>query len=590
MEEAIEILWSYARREPLDSNGETIVPTVNNSIAAIRILSRLEGWEKESEKRIEKNEKRNAAPCWRELVARAEDTEANKVENTPYCRELAVRAEDTEVFKLENAAHQQDSSSVFLPSGERGTLLSFTRATLPTFTPAPFHEAYYDQLTQFAYGHIKKLMITMPPQHGKSEGATRRLPAFILGHQPDKRIAIVSYNAIKARKFNRELQRIIDDDTYHRLFPQTLLAGQTSSSSNSTTSKSRNYARNADECEIVGYQGSFKTIGVGGSLTGEPVDVLIMDDLYKDAAAAWSPLIRQNIADWYDTVASTRLHNDSQQLLVFTRWHMEDLAGRLLEQEGEYDPIENPNGWVRVSFPAIQNKAPTALDPREEGEALWPERHSAEKLLAIKERNPAVFESLYQQDPKPNEGLMYDEFNCYMDLPSRYYTVAYIDAADSGSDYLCALFYREAEEGNYILDVLYTKDPMEVTEKTITYMLEKYKVERCHIESNNGGGLFASNLQQQAYDRGNHLTRFYPFHQNQNKTARIFTASASVQKLIWMPVDWKQRFPKFAKDLLSYLRIGTNPNDDAPDALTGSVECRQPPKRKSVMEILGYVR
>ena len=598
MEEAIEILWSYARREPLDSNGETIVPTVNNSIAAIRILSRLEGWEKESEKRTVKpseymelgyvGEKRN--PCWRELAARAEDTEANKVENTPYSRELVARAEDTEVCKLENAAHPQDSSSVFPNSGEKETLLSFTRTTLPSFTPAPFHEAYYDQLTQFAYGHIKKLMITMPPQHGKSEGATRRLPAFILGHQPDKRIAIVSYNAIKARKFNRELQRIIDDDTYHRLFPQTLLAGQTSSSSNSIISKSRNYARNADEGEIVGYQGSFKTIGVGGSLTGEPVDVLIMDDLYKDAAAAWSPLIRQNIADWYDTVASTRLHNDSQQLLVFTRWHMEDLAGRLLEQEGEYDPIENPNGWVRVSFPAIQNKEPTALDPREEGEALWPERHSAEKLLAIKERNPAVFESLYQQDPKPNEGLMYDEFNCYMDLPSRYYTVAYIDTADSGSDYLCALFYREAEEGNYILDVLYTKDPMEVTEKTITYMLEKYKVERCHIESNNGGGLFASNLQQQAYDRGNHLTRFYPFHQNQNKTARIFTASASVQKLIWMPVDWKQRFPKFAKDLLSYLRIGTNPNDDAPDALTGSVECRQPPKRKSVMEILGYVR
>ena len=340
MEEAIEILWSYARREPLDSNGETIVPTVNNSIAAIRILSRLEGWEKESEKRTVKNEKRNAAPC---------------------CRELAVRAEDTEVFKLENATHQQDSLSVFPPSRERETLLSFTRATLPTFTPAPFHEVYYDQLTQFAYGHIKKLIITMPPQHGKSEGATRRLPAFILGHQPDKRIAIVSYNAIKARKFNRELQRIIDDDTYHRLFPQTLLAGQTSSSSNATTSKSRNYARNADECEIVGYQGSFKTIGVGGSLTGEPVDVLIMDDLYKDAAAAWSPLIRQNIADWYDTVASTRLHNDSQQLLVFTRWHMEDLAGRLLEQEGEYDPIENPNGWVRVSFPAIQPKTRNLL-------------------------------------------------------------------------------------------------------------------------------------------------------------------------------------------------------------------------------------
>ena len=304
MEEAIEILWNYARREPLDSNGETIVPTVNNSIAAIRILSRLEGWEKGN------SEERKMKPSeYMELGYVGEKRSGKPSENLElgYVGEErnAVRAEDTEAFKLENAAHPQDSSSVFLPSGERETLLSFTRTTLPSFTPAPFHEVYYDQLTQFAYGHIKKLMITMPPQHGKSEGATRRLPAFILGHQPDKRIAIVSYNAIKARKFNRELQRIIDDDTYHRLFPQTLLAGQTPANPNTSTPKSRNYARNADECEIVGYQGSFKTIGVGGSLTGEPVDVLIMDDLYKDAAAAWSPLIRQNIADWYDTVAST---------------------------------------------------------------------------------------------------------------------------------------------------------------------------------------------------------------------------------------------------------------------------------------------
>ncbi|ERI61240.1 hypothetical protein HMPREF1551_02774, partial [Capnocytophaga sp. oral taxon 863 str. F0517] len=105
-----------------------------------RILSRLEGWEKKSEERRVKSEE---SPCWRELVARAEDTEANKVENTPYCREFVARAEDTEVCKIENTTPPQDSSSVFSPSGERGTLLSFTRTTLPTFTPAPFHEAYY---------------------------------------------------------------------------------------------------------------------------------------------------------------------------------------------------------------------------------------------------------------------------------------------------------------------------------------------------------------------------------------------------------------------------------------------------------------
>ena len=619
MDEALEILWTYARREPLDSNGETVVPTINNSIAAIRIIMRLEGWG--SEKIRLNSEKRTTRDC--RSRAGEQFTQCNTGNNNSCCHELVAGTDDSVCNSLIGAEdstlgkHELKSLNTWkrvcdsrqhgnndddnnytsealaclvapFPSerglGERN-LLSFTRYTLPSFIPAPFHIAYYEVLTRFAMGEIKKLMITMPPQHGKSEGATRRLPAFVLGQDPDKRIAIVSYNATKARKFNRELQRIMDDDRYYELFPQTLLAGQASYQEQGK--RSRNYARNADECEIVGYQGSFKTIGVGGSLTGEPVDMLIMDDLYKDAASAWSPVIRQNVADWYDTVASTRLHNDSQQLMVFTRWHMEDLAGKLLEQEGVYDPIDNPQGWMLISFPAIQNKPPNELDPRAEGEPLWPERHSLTKLLEIKERTPTVFESMYQQNPQPSQGLMYEEFTCYTELPYRSQSVAYIDAADSGADYLCALFYKEAEEGNYIIDVLYTKEPMEVTETTLTYMLQQHQVERCHIESNNGGGLFVSNLQQRAYDMGNRLTRFYPFHQGQNKAARIFAASASVQKLIKMPLDWKKRFPKFARDLTGYLRVGTNAHDDAPDALTGSIECRQPPKKVDLAAMFG---
>ena len=637
MEEALEILWTYARREPLDSNGETIVPTINNSIAAIRIIMRLEGWAMGSEKRKMNSEKRTTRDLpashrrgeWQFAQHNTTNNDSPQSAQPHSAQSQFVQSQNAQPqytqsdtdnnndddnynydkhddeytegewqfaptpaqyqYTQPNISHNNYACLVAPSPSERGlgerNLLSFTRHTLPSFAPAPFHIAYYEVLTRFAMGEIKKLMITMPPQHGKSEGATRRLPAFVLGQDPDKRIAIVSYNAIKARKFNRELQRIMDDDHYYELFPQTLLAGQASYQEQGR--RSRNYARNSDECEIVGYQGSFKTIGVGGSLTGEPVDMLIMDDLYKDASSAWSPVIRQNVADWYDTVASTRLHNDSQQLLVFTRWHMEDLAGRLLEQEGVYDPIENPQGWLLVSFPAIQNRPPSEQDPRAEGEPLWPERHSLEKLLEIKGRSPTVFESLYQQNPQPSQGLMYEEFTCYTDLPSRSYSVAYIDAADSGADYLCALFYKEAEDGNYITDVLYTKDPMEVTETTLTYMLQQHQVERCHIESNNGGNLFVSNLQQRSWDTGNRLTRFNPFHQNQNKTARIFAASASVQKLIKMPLDWKKRFPKFARDLTGYLRVGTNAHDDAPDALTGSIECRQPPKRVSVAEMFG---
>ena len=210
----------------------------------------------------------------------------------------------------------------------RTDLLPFTRATMPTFDPAPFHKRYYSILTDFADKKIKKLMVFMPPQHGKSEGSTRRLPAFISGKRPDTKIAVVSYSAPKARKFNREIQRIIDSPEYAEIFPETRL-----NASNITT-VAGSWLRNADECEIVGHRGGFKTVGVGGPLTGEPVDVLIMDDIYKDAKTAWSPVVRAAIEDWYDTVAETRLHNDSQQLIVFTRWHELDLAGRLLEQQG----------------------------------------------------------------------------------------------------------------------------------------------------------------------------------------------------------------------------------------------------------------
>lgn len=281
----------------------------------------------------------------------------------------------------------------------RTDLLRFTLATMPTFRPADFHKRYYGVLTKFAHGEIKKLMVFMPPQHGKSEGSTRRLPSFLLGGNPDLRVGLVSYSATKAMKFNREIQRIIDSPEYHAIFPETTLA-QSSFIDNS----GKGHIRTTEECEIVGHRGGFKTVGVGGALTGEPIDILIMDDIYKDAKSAWSPTIRGNISDWYDTVAETRLHNDSQQLIVFTRWHEDDLAGTLLRQQGVYDKETNPNGWVVVTYQAIKEGAPNEFDPRQDGEALWPERHNLEKLLAAQKRSPRVFNALYQQHPTADGG------------------------------------------------------------------------------------------------------------------------------------------------------------------------------------------
>lgn len=460
----------------------------------------------------------------------------------------------------------------------RTDLLRFTAATMPTFDPAPFHKRYYTVLGDFAERKIKKLMVFMPPQHGKSEGSTRRLPSFILGKYPDTKLAVVSYSAPKARKFNREIQRVIDSPEYIEIFPETRL------NSKNISTVAGSWLRNADECEIVGHRGGFKTVGVGGPLTGEPVDCLIMDDIYKDAKTAWSPVVRSAIEDWYDTVAETRLHNDSQQLIVFTRWHELDLAGRLLEQQGEYDPEKNPNGWVVVTYQAIKEGTPTEYDPREEGEALWPERHNLNKLESIRSRNPHVFASLYQQKPKPLEGLMYENaFKEYEILPATKMRKVknYTDTADEGKDFLCSITYVETEIGNFVLDVLYTQKPMEYTEVKTAEMLTKHAVDLALVESNNGGRGFARNVEKQARLMGNGKTRIKWFHQSENKAVRIFSRSADVQNLTYFPVGWERMWPDFYQSITHYMKVGGNAHDDAPDALTGTIENRPKDNKKS---------
>ena len=203
----------------------------------------------------------------------------------------------------------------------RTDILQFTKYTKEDYKSNWHHINYCKKIDQFIKGDIKNLMVFMPPQHGKSEISTRRTPAKILGDYPNKKIGIVAYNHTIASKFNRDTQRIIESPAYHEIYPNTNL-------NNTNVRTSGNYLRNSDEFEVVGYEGSLVSVGVGGGLTSRKLDILIMDDLYKDAKDAWSSNIRENVKDWYDTVAKTRLHNNSQQLLVFTRWHEEDLAGQ----------------------------------------------------------------------------------------------------------------------------------------------------------------------------------------------------------------------------------------------------------------------
>ena len=286
----------------------------------------------------------------------------------------------------------------------RRNFKDFVSYTKPDYQFNWHHIAICDKLDQFAKGKIKKLMLFVPPQHGKSELATRRLPAYLLGLNPDAKIAICSYSATIASAFNRDIQRVIDDRPYSEVFENTTL------NENSAINPSKNaYLRNSEIFETVGHTGFVKTVGVGGSLTGTPVDIGIIDDPFKDREEAMSIRIRDKVYSWYTDVFCTRLHNDSQQLIIMTRWDIDDLCGRILKTESDWDVI---------TFQAIKDKS-IDNDPRNKGEALWPEKHSLDRLLHIKETSPFTFNSLYQQEPKASkDALVFPEWDYYEDEPN----------------------------------------------------------------------------------------------------------------------------------------------------------------------------
>ncbi len=276
------------------------------------------------------------------------------------------------------------------------SFMSFVRSERPAYDWKWYHETIARRLQDVYSGKIKRLMLFVPPQHGKSEIASRLFPAWCLGKNPDLKIIGSSYSSDLAQSFSRDIQRVIDDDTYHFIFPDTYL-----SSSNVRTDSHGAFLRNVDKFETVNHGGFYKAVGVCGSLTGTPADIAVIDDPVKDAIEAYSSTYRERVWDWYMNVLMTRMHNDSKIILIMTRWHMDDLAGRLLE-----DMKHGGEKWEVIQFPAIKEGFIEG-DPRAEGEALWPERHDEKKLLQTKRMSVRVFNSLYQQHPVADEGNIF---------------------------------------------------------------------------------------------------------------------------------------------------------------------------------------
>ncbi len=296
----------------------------------------------------------------------------------------------------------------------RRHFLDYVRYMRPDYVISWHHELLANTLEDWMLGKIPRLAIYMPPGHAKSEYGSRFLPSWGMGKFPQMKFIAGSYAASLAELMNRDVQNLMDSEKYLCIFPDVRLNG-----SNVRSIANGKALRNAEMFETMRpdgkkWGGAYKCSGVGGPLTGFRGDRLFLDDPFKNREEANSPTIRAKVWDWFTQVYGTRKRKGAGELMILTRWHEDDIAGRALAK----------GGWETLSLPAIMTedeiKTKHPKDPREIGEVLWPDHYPIE---VIEERRRDIgsrdFNALYQQRPSAQEGALIkrDWFRFYKELP-----------------------------------------------------------------------------------------------------------------------------------------------------------------------------
>lgn len=263
----------------------------------------------------------------------------------------------------------------------RFSLIDFSIITLPTYKPNWHHEILASKLEAVEKGEVKRLMVFMPPRSGKSQLTTINLPAWYLGRNPNKEVITVSYNAELATEFGGKTRDIIADPIYQIVFSEGIkLKEDERAKGRWRTDKG----------------GSYTSVGMGGGITGRGCHLLILDDIIKNPEEAESKLIRDKQWDWYRSVAYSRLEKDAAIVITLTRWHLDDLAGRLLAEQDK-----GGDKWEVIEFPAIAVKDEQY---RKIGEPLWPDKYNLDNLNQTKKTVGLYYwNAMYQQNPVLSE-------------------------------------------------------------------------------------------------------------------------------------------------------------------------------------------
>ncbi|MEG0889527.1 MAG: phage terminase large subunit [Bacteroides sp.] len=435
------------------------------------------------------------------------------------------------------------------------------------------HEIISDALDLVLEGKITRLIINIAPRYSKTELAIKNFMAEGFALNPSAKFIHLSYSDDLAKDNSNEVRELVKSAEYQQMFPWVRVSNTTDSKKKWNTTEGGGVYAVASGGQVTGFGAG--SVDEEENDLREQVDALdsmcdevkfggaiLIDDPIKPDDAQ-SETKREFVNNRFESTIRNRVNSRRTPIVVIMqRLHERDLCGHLMEIE--------PGEWTVISLPVLYYD--------EDGKecALWPFKHTVEELHKLERIDPYIFQTQYLQNPQPKEGLMYGKFKTYGLIPATKRAIKknYTDTADTGKDYLCSIDYVETEIGNFFLDVLYTPKAMEYTEPATAQMMSKNGVAISNIESNNGGRGFARNVESQLRLMGNNSIKVNTFHQSDNKKVRIFTRSAEVMNLTYLPEDWEARWPEWAKHIKSYRKDGVSEHDDAEDALTGTVEMR----------------
>jgi predicted phage terminase large subunit-like protein len=280
----------------------------------------------------------------------------------------------------------------------KNSLIDFTCMSMPSpddpddpeksrYDPQLHHRALADALERVEKGEILRLIVTMPPRHGKSELISKRFPAWVVGRDPYRHVIVAGYGDEFAQEFGKEVREIIQSPFYKQVFPGTEL---------------RRGSKAANRLQTT--EGGIMTFaGVGGALTGRGGDVICCDDFLKNAEEANSHTHREKQWQWFTQVLMTRgMSSGASVIITATRWHEDDLIGRLTDIKNPCYREEVAKHWKVLHLPMIAEDD----DPlgRKVGECLWPQRHSYDFAMQQRALDPRGFSALYQGRPTPPDG------------------------------------------------------------------------------------------------------------------------------------------------------------------------------------------